>query len=304
MKKSLIALAVIAVSGTAFAQSTVTLSGKFATAQQKAIGGVAGLAVTDGDVRFTAVEDLGGGLKANASMEIAIRGRTAAAPNHYRNSTVGLSGGFGSVTLGAVEAGNGIVGLGFAGAPVSLASGYDGAVLSGAGNVDLAAYTTPALIPGLTATLMRVDSITAPGAGKSINANVIGVNYKAGALTAALDSTTYSTDKTRIRASASYDLGVATVGVGFEDNKKAADTEGTQLAMGVRVPMGAITLGFIYASSDENTTNKKTTGWGVGADYAFSKRTTLNVSYGDRTKLAGATDDNGDQYRIRLTHAF
>jgi predicted porin len=190
-----------------------------------------------------------------------------------------------------------------------LATGYDGAVLSGVANVDLAAYTTPALIPGLTATLMRVDSVGAPGGGKgALDANVIGLNFKSGALTAAVDSTTFSNDRTRIRASASFDLGVAQVGVGFEDNKKnGAFSDGNQTAFGVRVPMGAITLGMVYASNSEGSSTLgagKAQGWGVGADYALSKRTTLNMSYGDRTKVAGATDNNGDQYRIRLTHAF
>lgn len=342
MSKLIVALAALASVGIASAQSTVTLSGKFGVAQQQAIGAVGGLAVTDGDVRFTAVEDLGGGLKATASMELRVRGRgnvdagPAACSNvafdaaDYpdgkipkgalvdcpaandgvggRNATVGLSGGFGSVTLGAVEAGNGIMGLGFAGAPVSLATGYDGAILSGVANVDWFAYTTPAVFPGLTATVQRIDSIGAPGGGRGTSANLVGANYVTGPVAAAVDFTKFSNDRTRVRASASYNLGVAKLGIGFEDNKKnGIYSDGSQLAMGVSVPMGAITLGAVYAVNKEGSStlgDGKAQGWGIGADYALSKRTALNVSYGDRTKLAGVADNNGDQYRIRLMHSF
>ncbi len=328
MKKTLIALAALAATG-AFAQSSVTISGKYAVAHQKAIGKQAGLATTDGDVRFTAVEDLGGGLKATAALELRVRGRgnsdagsdnaLDAAKNNLgvggRNATVGLSGDFGSVTLGSVEAGNGIIGRGFAGAPVSLADGYDGAVLSGVANVDSFAYTTPALIPGLTATLTRVDSVGNPGSGRNtgglytvLSGNVIGASYAAGALSAGVDFTSFNNDRTRLRASASYNLGVATIGAGFEDNKKNGNfTDGTQLALGVSVPMGAVTLGAIYAMNEEGTSSLgagKASGWGIGADYAFSKRTALNVSYADRLQKAGADDSKGDQYRVRLMHSF
>jgi hypothetical protein len=293
MKKTLIALATLAaVSGTAFAQSSVTLSGKYAVGYQKAQAGIAGLQTTDGDLKVTAVEDLGGGLKATAAAEFLNRGRQTATSG--RDATVSLSGGFGSVTVGNIEAGNGIIGRGFAGAPVSLATGYDGAILDGVANADYFNYTTPAM-NGVTVSVMRLDSVgSAAGdsAGKgTLQANVLALNYAAGPLSAGIDTTSFagSTTVSRLRASASYDLGAAVLGFGY--SKK----EGTvaQTAMGVKVPMGAVTLGAIYA---KNGTAK---GYGVGMDYAFSKLTTLNVSYGDET-----SDANGTQYRVRLMKAF
>ena len=307
MKKTLIALAALA-STAAFAQSTVNLTGKFGVAFQQAPGAVAGLAVTDGDVVFSAVEDLGGGMKAAASMAVKVRGRVANVANTTtgaitnsidgRDATVSLMGGFGTVTLGAVEAGNGIVGRGFAGAPVSLADGYDGSVLAGASNVDLFKYTSPALIPGLTASYTRIDSVGAPGGGKgALQANVVGVDYAAGPISAGLDITSYSTAgaENRTRASASYNLGVATVGLGVQKTKGTD----TQIAMGVSVPLGAITAGLVYAKNGD----KK--GFGVGANYALSKRTVINASFGkiDAGGADGsATNDN--QYRIRVMHSF
>jgi len=302
MKKTLIAVAAAALSMGAMAQN-VTLSGKFAVGYGKSIGGQSNLGVTDGDVKFSASEDLGGGLKASTAMEVQVRGRKKDNTTiNGRNATIGLSGGFGSITLGAVDASNGIVGLGFAGAPVSLATGYDGAILSGGANVDWLNYTTPALIPGLTAKIERIDSITEPSmnALRGTSANVLGANYSAGAIAAAADYTDYSTGQTRIRISGSYNIGIAKLGVGFEDNKKGANTTGTQTAFGVTVPLGAVSAGLIFARSDEGTAKKQ--GWGVGMNYSLSKRTTFNASYGDVTRGASAPD--GAQYRLRLLHSF
>ncbi|HMN92522.1 MAG TPA: porin [Hydrogenophaga sp.] len=322
MKKTLIALAAVAATGVAFAQSSVTLSGKFGVGFGKAIAGDSGLVVTDGDIRFTATEDLGSGLRATAAMELRVRGRGSVdagpaactalpcpAANSGvggRNATVSLAGGFGSVTLGAVEAGNGIIARGFAGAPVALQTAYDGAILSGPANVDWFMYTSPQLIPGLTANYQRVDSITAPGAGKgALQANVVGVNYAAGPISAGLDYTQFSNDRKRVRLSASYDLGVARVGFGMEDNRSIAGSDGRQYALGVSAPLGPVTVGAVYARNGEAFTGGgQSRGWAIGADYNLSKRTAVNFTYGDRQRVNGANDANGDQYRIRLMHSF
>ncbi len=292
MKKTLIALAVVAASGAAFAQSSVTLSGKFGYGYSKAQGGVAGLTVTDGDLGVTAVEDLGGGLKATAAAAFTNRGRQSAIAG--RDATLSLAGGFGTVTVGNIEAGNGIVGRGFAGAPVALATGYDGAILDGAANADIISYTLPAM-NGVSVSVSRLDSIgSAVGdsaAKGTLQANVLALNYANGPLSAGVDTTSFAgaTTVSRTRASVSYDLGVAAIGLGYSKKEGTA----VQTAMGVKVPMGAVTLGAIYA---KNGTAK---GYGVGMDYAFSKLTTLNVSYGDET-----SDANGTQYRVRLMKAF
>ena len=110
MKKSLIALAVLAASGAAMAQSSVTLFGIVDT-------GVAYVNRDGGDnsrwgvgtsgnatsrLGFRGVEDLGGGLKAGFWLEGEIFGDTgnAGGMNFKRQSTVGLGGSFGEVRLG------------------------------------------------------------------------------------------------------------------------------------------------------------------------------------------------------------
>ena len=111
MKKSLIALAVLAASGAAMAQSSVTLFGIVDTAfgyvdKANAAGdSVYGLS-TSGNATsrlgFRGVEDLGGGLKAGFWLEGEIFGDdgNAAGFNFKRRSTVSLAGGFGEVRLG------------------------------------------------------------------------------------------------------------------------------------------------------------------------------------------------------------
>jgi predicted porin len=72
----LAALAVVAASGAAFAQSSVSLTGKlrFAYGTAKAVDGAktTGVGVTDGDWNIAAVEDLGGGLKAGAAVTLLL----------------------------------------------------------------------------------------------------------------------------------------------------------------------------------------------------------------------------------------
>ncbi|MCW2311882.1 porin [Rhodoferax antarcticus] len=120
MKKSLIALAVLAASGASFAQSSVTLYGvaDLWLGSSKLSGSFDGdsaslrtTALNSGGVAtsrfgFKGSEDLGGGLKANFQLEQGINLDTGAqqAPGSAfsRQSWVGLSGGFGEVQLGKV----------------------------------------------------------------------------------------------------------------------------------------------------------------------------------------------------------
>ena len=115
MKKSLIALAVLAASGAAMAQSSVTLFGIVDT-NVSYLDGVSNAAGTNTDSKygigtsgnatsrlgFRGVEDLGGGLKAGFHLEGEIFGDdgNASGFNFKRRSTVSLAGGFGEVRLG------------------------------------------------------------------------------------------------------------------------------------------------------------------------------------------------------------
>jgi predicted porin len=368
MKKSLIALAALAAVTAASAQSTVTLSGKFGTAFQSPLGseatikGKANIAISDGDIGFAGVEDLGGGLKAGASMALRLRGRenlktvtvaaqTAAAtvvaqtyavtytPEVGRDATVFLSGDFGTITAGSIELGNGITGRGFGGTNSTLPTDLNnGGVLSANAYANILSYSSP-VMSGLSVQLTRADSIGSVGNGSTtitatgsetslgLNANVIGLTYANGPLTAGIDSTAFSgntthggtnSDRKRTRMSADYDFGFVKIGVGQEDNKGTATTgtyAGKQTAFGISAPITpALRVGLAYAKNSENavigvsTAGAVAKGTGISADYSFSKRTVLNVSYATiaRDDLADNANYNkeGTQYRVRLMHSF
>lgn len=322
MKKTLIALAAVAVSSAAMAQ--VTLSGKFGVAYTNGEGTVSGGAitsstakasgfgVTDGDVVFAATEDIGSGMKAGANMAVKVRGRGPSGVVDGRDATVFLQGGFGRVVLGAVESGNGIIGRASAGAPTI---GQDnGVTLDGAANIDMASWSLP--VGDFTATLMLVDSIGAPGANGMEStaalqdATLLGLSYAAGPISAGLDITNFgkngitagTASDTRTRLSASYDLGMAKVGFGYQTKENVAGTADKQTMLGVSMPLGNLTLGATYALRDNDSAALDATGFEVGANYAFSKRTSLQAAYlNQEMDVGGAKATN---MRVRLMHAF
>ena len=364
------ALAALAAFGTAYAQSTATISVKFGAAVGKGLGSDANVHITDGNVTVAAVEDLGGGMKAGVSIDMRTRGReqrvdTAVRQEIGRDAIVYVSGGFGTVSLGSVESGNGIMGLGLGGAQQSLASGWDGAILSGAAYNQMLQWTSPT-ISGFNVSLTHVDSIgsvsvvntTTAATGAMANnydaalaAQQLGATYNNGPISASVDyaafnnstNTVTKSDRTRIRASASYDMGVMKLGVGIEDNKgtvyqsalvatqsTAATYKGNQMIVGASLPVGPLLLGAGYARNSENGVlvgdasngDEVAKGWLVSANYSLSKRTTLLGTYSDIKRSGGAayasgysgqtaagttiahTTNSGSQYRIRLMHSF
>jgi predicted porin len=329
MKKSLIALAVLATAGTAFAQ-TVTLSGKMRFAYESTSATVGatgvttdanGLRVTDGNFTLVAVEDLGAGMKMTASMDVQSRGRDTAIAG--RDASLTLSGGFGSVLIGSIEAGNGILGLGGAGSPGMY--GLDGsAALAAAGNVDILRYYTPAM-SGFTGYVSLIDQTAASLAGTltmnsstlAQDATQLGVTYAGGPIAAAADYTSYGLNAVpaatpgaddRFRISGSYDLGVAKLGLGYEKRKNTAvtNTGTSEVLLGVAVPMGATTFGLNYARRSADGVAQNATGYDLGVKYDLSKRTYVAVAYQNVTAGAGAgqSQDTAKKYRVQLSHAF
>ncbi len=321
MKKSLVALAALAFVGAVSAQN-VSVSGKlaFAYATGEGAGAVPvqsdGLGVTDGDFVLTASEDLGGGLKATASMAVQSRGRGT--PIAGRDATLNLSGGFGSVTIGAIDTGNGILGLGGADAPTM---GLDGAtglsgitrmVLADPGFMDILLYTSPDM-SGLTFSAAILDANGAGGqqsAAPTQDATLVGVNYAAGAFAAAADYTNYGLNAVvagadnRFRLSASYDLGVVKLGFGYENQKStaAANNTETHTLLGISAPVStALTLGATYVRNTADALNT-ITAYELGANYALSKRTGIQAAYqhiSEDTVAGSAT-----MFRVRLMHSF
>jgi hypothetical protein len=314
MKKTLLALAVVAASGAAFAQSA-TLSGSYVFGYQstKSAAGVrtAGLGTDTAAIALVATEDLGGGLKATAKVSLGGMMRDGAGTGE--DASLSLSGGFGSILLGTVESDDGLS-RAYAGAPVI---GLDGKVHGGNANIDVLGYTTPQLAPGLTAGFSYVDRGTTTGTG--LNAGTTGaaaaqpsatvnLTYGAGPVSARFDVTSWtrqgaagvtsSANKNRFRISGNYNLGMAKVGLGYASLKRST-TNVTQLEAGVSAAFGATTVGAVYEQQKVGTV--KTTGFTVGAQYNLSKRTNVSAGYA-QWKTAGASSAN--TFRVLVGHSF
>jgi predicted porin len=337
MKKTLIALAVVAVSGTAFAQSTVTLTGGIAygyqstktTADAVAAGkanitgigapGAAAVAAKSNEkasgfgmdtaaIKLTVTEDLGGGLKAAGSISAGglARGNTVTGEDMSLN----LSGGFGSVLVGQIEIGSGIRGLAQAGAPVN---NMEGEVLAPASaGTDIVKYTAPAM-GGITfsGSLTEAKGIATglDTATEGTSAVTVGAAYANGPLSASIDTSSWNSKAaagaadSRYRLSASYDLGMAKVGAGMENQKLVGGGTNKYTMVGVSAPLGAVTVGAVWVKNDTSANAGDKTGYSVGASYALSKRTAITANVASWDYKEGSSIAN-TKTTLLLAHSF
>ncbi len=303
------ALAVLAASGASFAQSSVTLSGVVGFGYQTSSAGVKGLTNTDATIAVAGVEDLGGGLKANVSMAFDNTGTTFGSNLLRRNASLGLSGDFGSVSIINTRGGelltNAMV------APSYLPDGmFDKSGIVNRTQVDVIQYTAPSF-SGFTPYLQHVETGTtttqADGNGApTYRTNVLGVNYAAGPLAVGLAIKNTSglasgAVTSNTEAFATYDLGVAKIGVGY-DSKMNADSTNNAIStanaaknatsFGIAVPMGALTIGANYAVRGDAKVTE------MAAKYDLSKRTSVRLSAGKQSV------DTSNQNRLALVHTF
>jgi Gram-negative porin len=313
MKKTLLALAVVAASGAAFAQ-TATLSGNFTYGYASSkVAGVsqAGLTTDTAAIALVATEDLGGGLKATAKLSLANMMRDGAGTGE--DASVALSGGFGTVSMGAVESDDGL-----SKARPGPQWGLDGKVHGANANIDVLGYTTPQLAPGLTAGVSYVDRGTtgaatgnggttgAASAQPSLTGNLV---YKAGPIDARFDVTTWTrqgaadvtsnTNKNRFRVHGNYNLGMAQIGLGYSSLKRTTGTTANETVATVAGSFGATDLGLTYESF--NNAGVKTTGFSLGAKYNLSKRTAV-VAGLRQWKTTGATTNSATH--LMMSHSF
>ena len=217
MKKTLIALAAVAATSAAFAQSSVTLSGKVNIGLQKTgsaktalAGGADG---SDSRLIFAGTEDLGGGLKARFHLEHGFKPDTGELDNatnkmFQRQAYMAVGGGFGEVRLGRQYT------LGFFGSIGNMPSTYTDPMLGaglgfngmGSRNDDQIQYWSPRM-GGVQA---RVSTQLT---GDVANATTeMAVNYAAGPLAANLTTgKTKNVAGSKIALDVSYKLAMATV---------------------------------------------------------------------------------------------
>ena len=322
MKKSLIALAALAAVTAASAQSTVTLSGSVALGLQTfgttKAGQTTQVGSLDGSTSnmfvFTATEDLGAGLKAQALIQNRISELNA--DRATGDLFINVSGGFGQVRIGKFTFHSNSAFNAFATRTVTGLHG-SGQALGANNNIQ---YTSPAF-SGLTTTLVYQPEQSATGtAGMATK-----VNYAAGPLAVVL-STSYAPQGTATGTEArvdalgvTYDLGAAKLFMMTYDTKagvtnatggSAAAVSGVNgtatsaskgTSISIAVPMGALTLK--AGLMDIKVNNALSDRSSFGVDYALSKRTTLIAELGnDKSAVTGA--NKRTNYFVGAQHTF
>jgi predicted porin len=325
MKKTLIALAVLAVSGAAIAQSSVTLYGIVDVWVGSMKSGVNANSVTvlnsggfnGSRYGFKGSEDLGGGLKAVFKLEQGFNidtGATAAGTAFNRQAFVGLEGGFGSLTLGNVwSAMDDVIGAGNGAFDTAFSPLY-----SMPGSVHFTyqdrprnaiKYATPNFGGFTAAVVYGLDE------NKAVKQDTVDFNVAYGAgpvgVSFAYQVQNNTTDTELMLLNGSYDLGVAKLLATYGQVETGA-ARSRDYQFGVDVPLSsALTLSGSFAQTKHNGSyapniNGKNNGFGIAAKYSLSKRTFTyaGVRNVDVKNSAGTKIDRDSIYAVGVQHSF
>jgi predicted porin len=306
MKKSLIALASLAVVTAASAQSNVTLYGIADVVIHKDSG--SSLTMTSGGVSTSrwglkGSEDLGGGLSANFNFEQSVDLTNGTTGTGFdRQAWVGFSGGFGEVKLG--KAWNAYDDFAYA-----ANSAFDANVLSPA--VIAPSYTYVAnpnkgvyyATPDFGGFGAAISSSFKDGADNQ-RVTAFHLRYETGPLFVAVGQERDRTDsgtRTATRLVGSYDFGVATLRAGFGNVKD----EGKDYSIGADVPLSdalSVSGGLVFVRPDAGSNQNAL---GVAVNYALSKRTSVYTGFRRLNNAAeAATGEPKSRFGVGVKHEF
>ena len=313
MKKTLIALAAIAATGAAFAQSSVTLSGTVDTGIQKQFSGdpLKMVASRSGTSNWTlsGTEDLGSGLKAIFKVSTAFNsddGTSAlvgTAPTQSgvlgnNDMFVGLTGGFGSIKLGRS------FDIAFSNALTANSTKGVTGYTTRAGTLDnngvyvdnQLLYTSPSM-GGVTASIQY-----APSEADGVKATTgLGIAYANGPIAASYSFSKLKGGNALNQIAGSYDFGAAKILLTLTDRAKAAADADSSVGLGVTAPVGS---GMVWASYDTREARAAERDIKIihgGYKYFMSKRTTVYLNVGNK-KAEGAKTLTG--YGLGVQHNF
>jgi predicted porin len=292
MKKTLIAMAAVAVAGVASAQ--VTITGAMGFGIEDSSDKAREVSWTDGKVTFAASEDLGAGMSVSGSTTLALSDQSGNATGD--GSSLTISGGFGKLAYTSAAADADV--LGVASLPYSTNNVF-GRAASGIGaNYSNLQYTLPTLVDGLTVAVRWADATHDGDVDVTNIVEQYRLSYTAGPATIDFNTKTGASD-----VKASFDFGIAKVSM-FTDTKRAETEDATmkRREFSVSVPVSSeLTVSASMASRPDFTAGQpKDTGTEFNATYALSKRTSVSVNYG--TFKSEGTEKTAN--RIKLVHAF
>jgi predicted porin len=344
MKKTLIALAVLAASGASFAQVTITgnLTMGYQAASDSAKNDKSGFGVDTSEVGFAATEDLGGGMKIVAKMKLAGADRSGESGNgsvNGRDASLALYTTVGVLGLASVSSPDYLSGT-LAGVDAYY-SGWNGKVFSGRTNRDVISFTMPvgaftlatsyqetsnAASQGLgcgttgqsatvVATAAGVTPAVAGACGTGQSLITLGAGYAKGPAAANFTYLQFNSPiggtKDQTRLSGNYDLGAVKLGAGVvvTNNAVAAGTNPkvTDMLVGVSVPMGALTFGLEFASRrfDDFGVAASGTITGSSLQAAYAlSKRTSMIGNYARWDAAVGAANASTQYQLLLSHSF
>jgi predicted porin len=328
MKKTFVALAVLAAFGSASAQVTVYGKVDLGVSNTTETGKVdQGLEVTSNNYegsRFgvRGSHDLTGGMKVDGHFQFRVD-PTATDNNKQetRFATLAVSGGFGSLTAGLqytpYDAAWGFDQMEYNGFSPAGAVWYAGKHgdngTTGAGTARKSiSYSTPDM-NGFNATVMYANTGGKTATTKSVPYLGLGANYATGPLSINFayeqvastahngvvgtgTGTALAGEKTTgMVVGASYNLGIATIGAGYEQANaevNGVDWEDTGYTVSVSVPVNASTTVALGYAAETTTSagqsDSKATGFGAQVVYNWTKQAAV---YGGayQTKLGATT---------------
>ena len=305
MKKSLIALAVLAASGAAMAQSSVTLYGVADVVIHKDKG--VDTKMTSGGVStsrlgFKGTEDLGGGLKANFKLEQKVDLTNGAANGFGREAWLGLSGGFGEVQMGnSYTAYDSVAG---AADPALDANVIDPTAILASRGYNSNPYSNIAYISPNFGGFQGYVSYSLPSDTKVMS---LGATYAAGPFAVAFgyqDESDRPLGDKYTTINGSYDFGMAKLLAGWGKTKNGDDKD---YFIGLDVPVASnvvVSAGYAVSKPAAGDSKKSV---GIAAAYLLSKRTTAYVGYRNDNAAAVAFDPvkNPDsRIGVGIKHTF
>jgi len=313
MKKSLLALAVLtAVTGAAYAQSSVTLYGKIDLGLTLDSGAAKSVRIDSGvtggsRIGFKGVEDLGGGMKAAFQLETGYCADSAAGAANFctggnnfmgRQAHGDLTGAFGALSAGRQYS----IGFNNLSTIDPFGTGFAGQInnivdASGIRLNNSATYSTPNM-GGITASA-EIAFGEQTGNWAANRETGAGVNYASGP--AYVGFSFYDVSNAAGNGAArknftlggTYDFGVIKAHALAQKSSGAAGLDVLDLMGGVTVPVaGGNVMASYIRHNDRSVSDKDANQIGVGYIYPLSKRTSAYMAF------ARIHNDNGAAFTV------
>jgi predicted porin len=322
MKKSLIALAVLAASGAAMAQSSVTIYGLadvWVGSQKDSTNGVSNgsfgkMASDEGfatsRLGFKGTEDLGGGLKANFQIETNVGfDQPAATSLGNRQAWVGLSGGFGEVQLGRVWTPyddtraliNDTFNANFA-SSFNVWEGYFDRTSNGI------RYNTPSF-GGLSAAVVYAFGEDKTATTKASSLTSFSLNYANGPIAAGLAHQIEKDNNATAPVAPATAVGIYTDASSLSGLLGAQTSKRTYTLINGSYDLGVAKLiaGYntVKATSGAVAGNAKANEWNIGAEVPLGSALALGVGYAEsQVKLNGVDQNDTTGYSAALKYTL